>query len=436
MNRMPPLAGRSLLITLVSALLAWPIGHFVTAWAGWLVFSLGLALQLTTHVRNFSRLERWSHAPGVDRNLESEGAWDDVFGRIYRHEKDLREQIAKRDREIALLIAATQALTDGFILLDQHNQIQFCNMTAEAQLGLKANVDIGASIVNLVRQPEFAAYLECGDHSRPLTLRLERQQDRVLSLHVLPYAGDRRLLQVKDVTQTDRLDSMRRDFVANVSHELRTPLTVLAGFLETLQEIDVAPEERRHYLGLMSEQSKRMQSIVQDLLTLSSIESAPPPANDLVDMDRLVAKLQRDAEALSAGRHSIVVETEGRGDLFGSEPELISAFGNLVANGVRYTPAGGTITLQWRVSAQGAEFAVTDTGIGIDPKHIPRLTERFYRVDRGRSRDAGGTGLGLAIVKHSLNRHQARLEITSTPGKGSRFTAHFPANRIAGISPQ
>jgi two-component system phosphate regulon sensor histidine kinase PhoR len=419
---------------LLSALVAWPVGHFVASWAGWLLFSAGLVVQMIFHFRNFSRLDRWSRAPGVDRSLEGEGAWDGVFGRLYRHEKDLREQIAQRDQEIALLIAATQALTDGIVMLDLQNQIRFCNTTAETQLGLKASVDIGASIINLVRQPEFATYLEGGDHSRPLTLRFERQQDRVLSIHVMPYAGSRRLLQIKDITQTDRLDSMRRDFVANVSHELRTPLTVLAGFLETLQEIDVTAEERQHYLELMSDQSKRMESIVQDLLTLSSIESAPPPANDPVDMERLLAKLERDAAALSAGRHRIVLETDGKGDLYGSEAELISAFGNLVANAVRYTPAGGTITIQWRVSAQSAEFAVTDTGIGIDAKHIPRLTERFYRVDRGRSRDAGGTGLGLAIVKHSLNRHQARLEITSVPGKGSRFAAHFPMNRIAGIT--
>lgn len=240
-------------------------------------------------------------------------------------------------------------------------------------------------------------------------------------------------MQIKDVTQTDRLDRMRRDFVANVSHELRTPLTVLSGFLETLQEFDVDREERQRYLHMMSEQSKRMESIVQDLLTLSSIESAPPPEANPVDMASMIDKLRRDAEALSAGRHQIVIETDGRGDLIGSEPELVSAFGNLVANAVRYTPPGGTVRILWQATEKGAEFAVQDTGIGIDPKHIPRLTERFYRVDRGRSRDVGGTGLGLAIVKHSLNRHQAQLEISSTPGQGSRFAARFPASRVSGV---
>jgi two-component system phosphate regulon sensor histidine kinase PhoR len=385
------------------------------------------------HFRNFARLDRWSHQPVVDASLEGEGAWDGIFGRLYRHEKDLREQIARRDQEIALLIAAGQALTDGVVLLDNNNHILFCNNTAEVQLGLVSRTDQGQPVVNLVRQPEFVAYLEGGDFAKPLTMRTDRREDRVFSVHVIPYAGDRRLMQIKDVTQTDRLDQMRRDFVANVSHELRTPLTVLSGFLETLQEFEVDRAEQQRYLQMMADQSKRMQSIVQDLLTLSSIESAPPPDNEPVDMVSLLDKLRRDAEGLSAGRHNIVVESDGHGDLRGSEPELVSAFGNLVANAVRYTPAGGTVRISWSATPQGGEFAVQDTGIGIDAKHIPRLTERFYRVDRGRSRDAGGTGLGLAIVKHSLNRHQAQLDIKSTPGVGSRFAAKFPANRVAGL---
>lgn len=369
----------------------------------------------------------------VDGNLEGEGAWDGIFGRLYRHEKDLRTQIARRDSEIAMLIAAGQALTDGVVLLDQHNQILFCNTTAEVQLGLVIRTDRGQPIVNLVRHPDFVTYLLEADFARPLTLRSDRSEDRVLSIYLIPYAGDRRLMQIKDVTQTDRLDRMRRDFVANVSHELRTPLTVLVGFLETLQEIEVDRDERQRYLVMMSEQSKRMESIVQDLLTLSSIEAAPPPANEAVDMANLIDKLRRDAEGLSAGRHQIIVETDGKWDLKGDEPELVSAFGNLVANAVRYTPAGGTVRISWQADAQGAEFAVQDTGIGIDPKHIPRLTERFYRVDRGRSRDVGGTGLGLAIVKHSLNRHQGQLEVKSTLGMGSRFAARFPASRLQGV---
>lgn len=430
---MPSSLIRALLLGLLAAVIAWPVGYFAGTWVGWMFFSGSLILQMLFHFRNFALLDRWSKGPTLDASLEGEGAWDGVFARLYRHERELQSQISRRDQEIAMLIAAGQALTDGVILLDEQNQILFCNTTAEQQLDLVIASDRGQPIINLVRQPDFVAYLEGHDFSRPLTLRTERNEDSVLSIHVIPYTGSRRLMQVKDITQTDRLDRMRRDFVANVSHELRTPLTVLAGFLETLQEIEVAPDEQRRYLEMMAEQSKRMQSIVQDLLTLSSIESAPPPENEPVDMVNMLDKLRRDAEALSAGRHTIIVESDGQGDLRGSEADLVSAFGNLVSNAVRYTPAGGTVRIIWHATPNGAEFAVQDSGIGIDHKHIPRLTERFYRVDRGRSRDVGGTGLGLAIVKHSLNRHQAQLEITSKLGAGSRFAAKFPASRIAGF---
>ena len=424
---------RALFYGVLTAAVAFPLGYFVEAWMGWVLFYAGLSLHLAMHYRNFSRLERWTRKPVLDASLEGDGDWDRIFRRLYRHEKELLEKIELRERDIGRLIAAVHAMNDGIVLLDGSFYIQFCNKTAERQLGLDSARDRGASIANILRQPEFVAYLAEADFSRPLTLRLDRYFERVLSLYLILYAEDCWLLQVKDITQTDRLDSMRRDFVANVSHELRTPLTVLSGFVETLQEIELDADSRRHYLQLMGEQSQRMQSIVQDLLTLSSIESAPPPEDQPVDMASLVDKLYRDAVALSAGRHDIRLDSDGQGDLLGAESELISAFANLVANAVRYTPNGGTITLSWKVSPAGAEFAVQDTGIGIDAKHIPRLTERFYRVDRGRSRDAGGTGLGLAIVKHSLSRHQATLEVTSKPGEGSRFAAKFPPSRVSGV---
>lgn len=359
-------------LTLLAAVLAVPLGYFVAPWAGWSFFSLSLLLQLLFQLRNFSRLERWSRAPLLDASLEGEGEWDNVFGRLYRHEKELRGVIARRDAEISMLISAAQALTDGVVLLDRNDQILFCNHTAEDQLGLRVASDRGQAVVNLVRQPEFAAYLESGDFSRPLTLRSERVKDLVLSIFIVPYAEDNRLMQVKDVTQTERLDRMRRDFVANVSHELRTPLTVLAGFIETLQEIELDAEQRADYLKLMGEQSKRMLSIVQDLLTLSSIEASPPPAYDVIDMAALLDKLGRDANALSHGRHRIVVDSDGHGDLRGAESELVSAFTNLISNAIRYTPPGGEIHIAWRADASGAEFAVTDSGIGIEPQHIPR----------------------------------------------------------------
>jgi two-component system phosphate regulon sensor histidine kinase PhoR len=228
---------------------------------------------------------------------------------------------------------------------------------------------------------------------------------------------------------------MRRDFVANVSHELRTPLTVLSGFLETINELQLDPKRSRDYLNLMAEQSKRMQRIVDDLLTLSTLESAPGPSLDeRVPIAPLLDRLRAEAEALSGGKHKIVLDAEPGFDLLGAENEIASAFGNLTSNAIRYTPAGGEVRLAWRASANEAEFAVQDTGVGIASEHIPRLTERFYRVDRGRSRETGGTGLGLAIVKHILTRHQATLDIKSDPGKGSRFAARFSGRRVIAIA--
>ena len=422
---------RTVLFTVLAACLALLAALAVSATTGWIVFCLGLGAQMAAHFRNFALLDRWSRAPDVDANLEGRGAWDGIFGRLYRHEKDLRAQIERRSHRIDMLLAAIQALNDGVVLLNDRMHIVFCNATAEALLGLQARTDIGQSVANLVRQPEFVAFLLAGDFARPLTIRSERNPGCVLSIHLIPYAENRTLMQIKDVTQTERLDRMRRDFVANVSHELRTPLTVLSGFLETLREIDLGPEEQQRYLALMSEQSGRMLTIVQDLLTLSAIESAPPPEDAVLDMAKIIDKLRRDAESLSGGRHHLVVEADDPNDLLGSESELTSAFSNLVSNAIRYTPVGGRITIRWETNAHGGVFSVQDTGIGVDAQHIPRLTERFYRVDRGRSREAGGTGLGLAIVKHALNRHQAQLEITSTPGVGSCFSARFPASRIA-----
>ncbi len=422
----------TLWVLLVFAALAWSVGIWIGTGYGWAVFCFGLLLQQGLHLRYFMRLERWSRSPSVDAAMEASGAWDRVFARLYRHEKELRQQLEQRELTIHLLRAAAQALTDGIVTLDARNRILFCNTTAEAQLGLNLASDLGESVLHLVRQPEFAAYLEAADFSQALLLRSERQRERTYAIHVIPYAENHHLMQIQDVTQEQRIEQMRRDFVANVSHELRTPLTILSGFLETLQELALPVEEQQHYLALMSEQSQRMQSIVQDLLTLSTLESSPPPENEIVDMHAMMDRLYQDALALSAGRHNVLLNQEQcRGNLRGAKHELVSAFGNLVSNAVRYTPAGGSITLIWRISAQGAEFAVQDSGVGIEARHLPRLTERFYRVDRGRSREAGGTGLGLAIVKHVLGRHQAQLEIHSELGKGSRFIAHFPASRVS-----
>jgi two-component system phosphate regulon sensor histidine kinase PhoR len=390
----------------------------------------GLALlgRLLWHARHLARLRRWLADPARGPVPEASGAWDEALAALHRLERDA----ARREQALADALAsmrrAVQALPDGVVLLDRANRIEWCNRTAEAQLHIDGRADLHQNIGNLVRDPPFIDYLEdsSGD-----PVRIVREHS-ILSLQLIPFGQAQKLLLSRDVTQMERVDAMRRDFVANVSHELRTPLTVLVGFLETLQNLKLDPTRVRDYQAMMQEQAARMQRIIEDLLTLSALDSAPPASGEVrVPVRPLVERLKSDAEALSAGRHTIRMDVAQSSELLGVEPELASAFGNLVSNAIRYTPPGGTVTLAWREGPDGARFSVEDTGIGIEAEHIPRLTERFYRVDRSRSRETGGTGLGLAIAKHALARHDATLEIESQPGRGSRFSARFPARRLA-----
>jgi two-component system phosphate regulon sensor histidine kinase PhoR len=316
------------------------------------------------------------------------------------------------------------------VILDGE-RIEWCNDTARLHLDLDPAKDAGHTITHLVRFPQFGRYLEVGDFTK--RVELHSPDGRVLSVQVVPFGEAQRLVLSRDITRFERMERMRREFVANVSHEMRTPLTVISGFLETMRDGGTDTEDARRYLELMTDQAKRMERLVADLLTLSTLESSPPPPmEEPIDMAALVERIGADARALSGGRHKIDIENRDGIQLFGSESEIVSALGNLVSNAIRYTPAGGTVRLRWRAAPEGAVFEIEDTGIGIAPEHIPRLTERFYRVDRGRSRETGGTGLGLAIVKHALVRHGASLDIASTPGEGSRFTARFAGPRIKG----
>jgi len=403
--------------TVVVALLA-GLAVVVAAWLGY-------------HIANAGKLRRWLARPQRSPVPEAIGSWDKVFALLYRHERDHTREKRRLVHLVVRSAQAGRALPDGVVILDGNNRVEWCNDRAETYLGIDRRVDAGGPIVNLVRDPEFVRYVEAGAFPEAFNLHPGRNPSLALALKLIPYGQHRKLLLCRDVTQEEKVETMRRDFVANVSHELRTPLTVLSGFLETVKELDLDRERTHKYLGLMAGQASRMQRIIEDLLELSALESAPAPLRDeRVRVAPLLANTRAQAEALSAGRHRISLRIDGDFDLAGAESELTSAFGNLAGNAVNYTPPGGEVRLVWKASADGATFSVEDSGIGIAADQIPRLTERFYRVDRSRSRETGGTGLGLAIVKHALARHDARLEIESEPGKGSRFTARFPARRL------
>jgi len=415
-------------ITAVAALL-WPVTGAAGALGAYVLMLLAL---LYHHLRNLSDLYEWLEAPSPRSLPDGSGAWEEIFSGLSRL---LRRQTQIESRLSATLVRfqrAGAALPEGVIVLDEHDRIEWCNPRAEHLFGLDNQRDRQQQITNLIRNPQFVGYLEQGSFTEPLTLRVTRSDSEVvLSIQLVPYGGSDKLLLTRDITHWDRLETTRRDFVANVSHELRTPLTVVGGFLETLSDMrEPDADMTRRSIALMSEQTTRMHRLVEDLLTLSRLESTQNLLREeYVDVPELVRGLQREAAALSGGRHRIEVET-GNGDgLEGSNEELRSAFTNLVTNAVRYTPDGGTVHIGWTLRDGVPVFFVRDSGIGIEPQHLPRLTERFYRVDRSRSRSTGGTGLGLAIVKHVLSRHHAHLEIQSEPGRGSTFSAVFPAAR-------
>ena len=380
-------------------------------------------------------LIRWAAAPLGTPTPSASGVWGVAFDALHRRGRLASAEREQATQELARFRRAAEALPDGVVILDGYRAIEWMNQQAELCFGLKAATDTGSRITHLLREPDFLAYLDDTDHRGiPLELRTRRNPGRVLQVQASPFAAGRTLLLVRDVTQLQKLATMRRDFVANVSHELKTPLTVTMGFIETAQDAleDSPPATIAGYLRTADEQARRMRQLIEDLLTLSALETdAPPPLEDRVGVAALLEDILQEVRTLSAGRHRITLENTGPAWLLGSVRELRSALANLAGNAVRYSPDGGDITLGWRADGEtGAIFSVRDSGIGIAAEHLPRLTERFYRVDRGRSREAGGTGLGLAIVKHVLERHQATLNIESAPGHGSTFSIAFPAHRV------
>ena len=425
------------LLTCAAALAAWVL--WSPFWALLVLGLLGL-LYGVHHLRQMSRLLHWLEQPTDTPLPAGSGAWEGVFAMLHRRARRAAEERNQLGQALDRFRHAGQALPEGVVILDADHTIEWLNVRAEGHLGLRLANDVGSPITNLVREPDFIAYIEAGQYTVPLILHPLRTPGRTLELQAVRYGESQKLLLSRDITQLDKLETMRRDFVANVSHELKTPLTVVSGFLETLLDSlpEMEPEDVLHFLGLARQHALRMQRLIDDLLTLSALETgSAAPSEERVAVAELLAEVVDEARALSNGRHRIVLETPVPEDvcsLLGSRSELRSAFGNLVSNAVRYTPADGEIRIAWRRTPEaggGGIFNVSDNGIGIESHHIARLTERFYRVDRGRSSETGGTGLGLAIVKHVLTRHQAVLEISSQLGHGSTFTARFPAQRLA-----
>ena len=424
------------------------LGLAVSGWffggslAAIIAVSVGALLLLARHEWQIGRLAVWAEQPIGTPVPDASGSWSRAFLALHRRARHAAAQRDELREMVERFRLAAEALPEGVVILDSQRSIEWMNPRAELLLGLDARRDIGMPVTHLMRQPEFVDFIEKsgGETGEPLLVKPMRNPSAVLHIRAAPFSSGRTLLLIEDLTQLDRLENVRRDFVANVSHEMRTPLTVVQGFLETARDSltedarDVPQAEIVHYLDLALDHAHRMQRLIEDLLTLSTLETAAaPPLEEQADVAGLLALVHEEVRALSAGRHRIDLENTGPVLLLGSSRELHSAFSNLASNAVRYTPEGGRIVLRWRPAAEGgAVFEVADSGIGIESRHIARLTERFYRVDRGRSRESGGTGLGLAIVKHVLERHQATLAIESQPGLGSTFAATFPARRIGG----
>jgi two-component system phosphate regulon sensor histidine kinase PhoR len=411
-------------------LVGWVIGRPL------LVPLLGTAVYLGWHLLNLQRLLRYlkdKEAPVP----ESSGAWSVVFRGVERIKKRERKRKKRLQKAVDDFRQAASAMPDAAVILKDDGEITWFNKAATELLGLQHPQDLEQHIVNLIRAPAFVDYMERGSFNEPLDFVSPVNENIHLLLRVVPYGSNRNLLLARDVTRLHRLEQMRKDFVANVSHELRSPLTVIVGYLETLRDDPNAVDSLQRPLEQMWEQSQRMCFIVEDLLRLSRIENQPGVApRDAVAIAEMLARIREDAAKLSSGTHEIVLNADSRLRLLGEYNELFSAFSNLVFNAVQYTPKGGNIEISWQAEESGARLDVVDTGIGIEPHHLPRLTERFYRVDKARSRKVGGTGLGLAIVKHVLMRHDATMKVESVPGEGSRFSCRFPRARIQKIAEQ
>ncbi|WP_110685830.1 phosphate regulon sensor histidine kinase PhoR [Salinicola aestuarinus] len=398
---------------------------------GWGI-AAGLGLYVFLHLLHVRRLYVWLLRHPREAPPPGTGVWGDLFDRLYSYQK-AQSQLQQRLRDILRRIQdSCEAMRDSVVMLDPRGDLDWWNSAASEMLGLKPDHDRGRPITNLLRDPRFIDYFNAGDYAEPLLIPSPLHHSQMLQFQITLFGDNERLVMARDVTRLHQLEMMRRDFVANVSHELRTPLTVLAGYLETYAEhAGELPSRWQRGFDQMQAQTTRMQHLVDDLLLLSRLEIDSAGADDLpLDVGTLLKRILEDARELSAGRQTLTLELEESRQLLGNAHELRSAISNLVFNAVRYTPEGSQITLRWKTWHDGSAIEVEDDGDGFDPVHIPRLTERFYRIDKGRSTATGGTGLGLAIVKHVLLRHGAKLDIASRPGRGARFRCAFAGARL------
>lgn len=426
-----------LLWSLTGAVLALLLqGHKAMPWGAW----LGAVFWAVQQLWHAHRLEAWFRAGPQGDPPRLAGLWREISDRIRRVLQQRDKQVLAQSERLRQFLDAIQASPNGVTLLDSEGRIAWCNSAASQHLGLDVQRDLGQHVVHLVRDPVFARYFHQSSHEGEVQMdgrAASVAQAFRISVQLYPYGEGQQLLLTRDVTALVQADQMRRDFVANVSHEIRTPLTVLAGFVETLQSLPLEPAQQHHYLELMGVQAGRMQTLVNDLLTLSQLEGSPPPSTgEAIALAPLMAQVETEARALSALQgqqdtpvHSLVFASTPDWTLTGARSELHSAVTNLVSNAVRYTPAGGRIEVAWQAQGDELVLAVRDTGPGIAPEHLPRLSERFYRVDSSRSRESGGTGLGLAITKHVAQRHGGALRIDSQLGVGSTFMLALPASR-------
>lgn len=404
----------------------------ISGYYGWSL-AAGLGLYLAWTLKQLLRLHEWLrlHQPD-EAPPDGYGLWGEVFDSIYHLQRRDQRVRGRLQAVIDRVQESTAALKDAVIMLDSDGNLEWWNRAAETLLGLKSPQDSGQAISNLVRHPRFKEYFEQGNFHDNLELPSPINDRLRLQFHITRYGNREHLMLVRDVTRLHQLEQMRKDFVANVSHELRTPLTVITGYLETLLDnVEQINPRWLRPMQQMQQQAGRMQNLLNDLLLLAKLEATDYPSDSQpVAVDLLLLSIKSDAQALSgARRHRLQLQADPHLKLKGSEAELRSAFSNLIFNAVKYSPDESEISIRWWSDEQGAHLAVQDSGIGIEAKHLPRLTERFYRVDSSRASHTGGTGLGLAIVKHVLLRHRGRLDISSTPGKGSTFTCHFPASQ-------